>query len=220
MHGNTKDARKWSGQAVLLVMPGWIMNSLDLLYFHIQYIIIPRTDLQKLRLLQKFPLIACHFHLLKGCTSMNRYHKHLKDFPKLSELQSPACFFSQCRWWRCDLRETWCEGHVAILQIYPQTSSLWQPPCLLKINELSPCAPKPKPYPNLNRSCTLDWQIFAQWDVLCLCLNEMKPLRMGVDPCLKQRTMRTAPTLARSYSDVSWESCPARKWFKWSNQFL
>lgn len=27
MHGNTKDARKWSGQAVLLVMPGWIMNS-------------------------------------------------------------------------------------------------------------------------------------------------------------------------------------------------
>lgn len=28
MHGNTKDARKWSGQAVLLVMPGWIMNSL------------------------------------------------------------------------------------------------------------------------------------------------------------------------------------------------
>ena len=111
-------------------------------YTGIQYIIIPRTDLQKLRLLQKFPLIACHFHLLKGCTSMNRHHKHLKCFPKLSELQSPACFFSQCRWWRCDLRETWCEGHVAILQIYPQTSSLWQPPCFFKDKWAIPLVPQ------------------------------------------------------------------------------
>ncbi len=174
MHGNTKDARKCSGPAVLLVMPGWRIKSLgwfpEPFFRSYCYCISFRW--------QNMP-----------CSSLKRKRWHE---PTSS---APESFFQNYPSYSVRRASSLNAADDGVTFVRPDAKGMLQSSkstqrrrhcATLSFEDkwTVPLCPKTLSQPKQMHT----WLGYLRAMTLSLskCLNEMKRLRMGVDPCLKQ----------------------------------